>query len=217
MLTAVRICKFVFLCVLVLTCERGVAQSKASIHIQSELPRQYSVLWNANSYVSTETGYLEIPEVPAGEQLLVFGFPNNAYPETAFSCTVTDKPRGFALKLAIDNSWSLFDMVDLYAMKGVPAAGLNIARPAPVVGIPPSKKKPEQKVSNVRKLFDKAGPDGVDQVYLIDNGGKIDTIALFIPILEEPKPKQSAFSPAALRLDKVLSSRYYIRERYILL
>jgi hypothetical protein len=200
MLTAVRIYKYVLLCVLVAITGSSLAQSPASIHIQSELPKQYSVQWNGNNYNSTDRGYLEIPQVPAGEQLLILGFPGNAYPETAFTFTITDKPRGFALKLGIDNSWSMFDMVDFLAMRGVPAAGLKIDKPVPpVVAIPPPVKKQDQKASSIRKLFDKAGPDGIDQVYLIDNNGKTDTIALFIPVLEEIKPKQSASASPSVK------------------
>lgn len=200
MLTAVRICKFFVLCVLMMACGRSMAQSMASIHIQSELPKQYSVQWNGTNYNSSEAGYLVIPEIPAGDQLLILSFPGTAYPETAFTCTITDRPRAFSMKLGINNTWSLFDMIGLYAMQGVPAAGLKISKPAPTVaaGSQPAK-KPGQQSSNIRKLFDKAGPDGIDQVYLINNNGKTDTIALFIPVLEEPKPKQSAFNPQSAK------------------
>jgi hypothetical protein len=210
MLTAPRICQFVFLCVLVLTGGQVKSQT-ASIHIQSELPRQYSVQWNGNSYQSSDAGYLEIPEVPAGKQLLIIGFPEKIYRETAFTCSVADKAKGFSLILGIDNNWTLFDMVDYLAMKGVPAAGLTIDKPvSPVASGPGEGKKQEPKIPGVRKLFDKAGPAGIDQVYLIDNNGKIDTIALFIPVLEETKPKESAWVPASAKADPLAGHYLYL-------
>jgi hypothetical protein len=212
----VRICKFVFL--LVLICGNTMAQSPASIHIQSELPKQYSVEWNGKTYQSSETGYLVIPEVPAGDQLLFLGFPGNAYPETAFTCSIGDKSRGFSLKLGLDDSWTLFDMVDLYATKGAPAAGLKLAKLAtPAAANPSAAPKPGPKTSPIRKLFDKAGPDGIDQVYLIDNNGKTDTVALFIPVLEEARPRQSAFMELQPSNDTYLSIRHLGSLRFAVL
>lgn len=37
----------------------------------------------------------------------------------------------------------------------------------------------------IRKIFDKGSSSGVDQVYVIMTGNRADTIALFIPVLEQ--------------------------------
>ncbi len=46
---------------------------------------------------------------------------------------------------------------------------------------------------SIEKIFDKAGSAGIDQVYILSNNGKKDTIALFIPALMVEKPAQTAF------------------------
>jgi hypothetical protein len=44
----------------------------------------------------------------------------------------------------------------------------------------------------IQKIFDKMGSTGIDQVYIITNKGKTDTVALFIPDLKEELLKPSA-------------------------
>jgi hypothetical protein len=44
----------------------------------------------------------------------------------------------------------------------------------------------------IKKIFDKAGNTGIDQVYTISVKGKTDTIALFIPALKEQEPAPMA-------------------------
>jgi len=197
------------------------AQPSTFIHIQSENNKAYYVTWNNNTYQSTNTGYLVITQVKPGEHNLVIGFPGNGPEEYHFTCTVTDKPRGFSLKQAIDNSWSLFDMVSFAVTTGIskprqvktetvveevleevnkPAPVIDpVAKvvPAPVVAkeqVAPKEKVAEKTplVSAIQKIFDKSGPSGIDQVYIVVGKSKTDTIALFIPALQQDAPKPSA-------------------------
>ena len=198
------------------------AQLSSFIHIQSENNIAYHVQWKGNTYSSSATGYLVIPQVPPGDHTLVFGFRDSSLPEYSFSVSIADKPRGFSLKQSVNNTWSLFDMVSFAVTKGSvqsrqkenkPELVMNApdepgkkpepvndtaAKALPVPTANPEKpvvnKAPQSKEALIQKIFDKAGTAGIDQVYVIVTKGKADTVAVFIPALKEEEPvKQSAY------------------------
>lgn len=192
---------------IIFSCQSVVAQLSSFVHIQSANSQPYYVLWNGNLFNSSASGYLVIPKVTAGEQTMVIGFARNQFPEYTFKYTMTDKPRGFSLKLAIDNSWSLFDMVKFTVIKGTVASVAEkaaVARPAVVYGgtetdlvstgtgntfLQASAVRAE---SGIQKIFDRTTSDGTDQVYIVNNDGMIDTVAVFIPFLVDARPKTTA-------------------------
>lgn len=264
------------------------AQPSTFIHIQSENNKAFTVQWKGNSFVSSSTGYLLLPQVPAGDQLLAVSFPGNNQPGYQFAIAVSDKPRGFSLKQALDNSWSFFDMIDFTVIKGSPLASTAKTEPKeeklipipaepekiqsvpvetpvkgqplpaekkdPVVVDPGGKKKltpaneaapsvttsvetpvkaqllPAEKketpvvvdpggkkrlpvekevwYNSVQKIFDRTGTSGIDQVYIVVNNGKADTVALFIPELPVPAVKQTASR---------ISRQFSGRENFLLL
>lgn len=209
--------KYLVLLMAILFLTTSKAQQTNFIHIQSENNQPFVVQLNGNNYSSSGTGYIVVPQVPAGEHTLVIAFPRNQFPEYSFQCTVADKPRGFSLKQAVDNSWSLFDMVNFSIIKGSLASKelvqLPVNKPAdPVVQKPVDnspvltgeektiiKKAPSPViVSRVQKIFDKASASGIDQVYIIINRGKADTVALFIPVLkgDPQKPGTQILNPS---------------------
>lgn len=54
---------------------------------------------------------------------------------------------------------------------------------------------PKEKLAagfEIKKIFDKSGNAGIDQVYTVSVKGKTDTIALFIPALKEQEPAPMA-------------------------
>ena len=200
----------------------AIAQPASFIHIQSENNRAFLVQWKGKNFPSSATGYLVIPQVGAGEQTLVFSFQDTSLPAYSFTLIMDDKPRGFTLKQSISNTWSLFDMVSFAVTKGTEKPKpkeekpvLVIARPAepekktlpiadttaktvsaPVTTTiaekPAPAKSPRSSEPPIQKIFDKANAAGIDQVYIIINKGKADTVAVFIPALKEEAPKQSA-------------------------
>ncbi len=199
------------------------AQSTSFIHIQSENNNAFSVKWNGKIYSSSATGYLVIPQIPAGEQILSFGFQDTSLPAYTFSLTMDDKPHAFTLKQSINNTWSLFDMVSFAVINGSQKPKeketnpvLVISKPAesekkPVIEIrdtpsqvisaaplvmkkeKPTAKQVKSSEPPIEKIFDKSNTAGIDQVYIVISKGKADTIAVFIPALKEESPKQSAF------------------------
>jgi hypothetical protein len=175
-------------------------QQNNFIYLQTENNLPYEAVWNGAVYPSSSSGYLLIPKVPAGEQVLNISFSPDISEPYTFTITVTDKPRGFSLRQAVDNSWSLFDMVDFSLTRGTLLVTSIAPDPvkiqAPIAKAePPIRKK--EKPTNIEKIFDKAGTDGIEQVYILTNGGKADTIAVFIPILIEAGNKQSATNPSS--------------------
>lgn len=212
-----------FLILIFLSGYSVTAQSTSFIHIQSENNNAFSVKWNGKIYTSSATGYLVIPQIPVGEQVLVFGFQDTSLPAYTFSLTMDDKPHAFTLKQSISNTWSLFDMVSFAVITGSQKPKeketnpiLVISKPAesekkPVIEIrdttspaiskeslvitkeKPIPKKLKSTEPPIEKIFDKSNTSGIDQVYIVISKGKADTIAVFIPALKEESPKQSAF------------------------
>ena len=215
---------FIFIFFFVISSLAG-AQPSGFIYIQSEINLPYQVQCNGNNYSSSPGGYLLVQQVPAGEQTLVITFSPEISVAYSFTIAVTEKPRGFSLRQAINNSWSLFDMIDFTTQKGTVVA--KIVKPEPIQSEPVlivekkpadsattkptetalvkkedslTKKEPVGKaVTGLQKILDKSGPSGIDQVYIIINGGKADTVAIFIQVLteDEPKAKSSTGSQSA--------------------
>ena len=215
MLSLISKIKYLVLCLAVMYCMGTNAQQTNFIHIQSESNQPFGVQLNGFTYSSSASGYLVIPQVAAGEHNLIVGFPQNLYPEYSFQCTISDKPRGFSLKLGVDNSWSLFDMVNFTVLKGKLVTNEQVMQPLPQspppepeiskssetaatkpIEVPVVSKKESLPVntafSSIQKIFDKTSSGGIDQVYVVINRGKADTVALFIPILKTDLPEPMA-------------------------
>jgi hypothetical protein len=193
------------------------AQPTGFIYLQSENNTGFQLVWNGNSYPSSPTGYLVVPQMPAGEQVVEISFPGTIWPNSAFTIALTDKPRGFSLRQTVQNQWVLFDMISFSQISGKEI--LPTARPKPVYEelvlplaqkinvVTPVQKSPEPvpakketmpvakvripATTAIRKIFDKASSSGIDQVYVIITGNRTDTLALFIPVLE-PEIRQTA-------------------------
>lgn len=193
------------------------AQPTGFIYLQSENNTGFQLIWNGNSYPSSPTGYLVVPQMPAGEQVVEISFPGTIWHNSAFTITLSDKPRGFSLRQTVQNQWVLFDMVSFSQIAGKEI--LPVARLKPVYEelvsplaekitvVTPVKKGPEPlsakketgpvakvripATTSIRKIFDKGSSSGIDQVYVIMTGTRADTLALFIPVLE-PEIRQTA-------------------------
>ncbi len=187
------------------------AQPAGLIYLQSENNTGFQLLWNGNSYPSSSNGYLLVPQMPAGDQVVEISFPGTIWHNYSFTITLTDKPRGFSLRQTVQNQWVLFDMVSFSQIAGKEV--IPPARPKPVYEelvsplaekisvVTPLQKGPEPVTAKketmpvvkvripattaIRKIFDKGNSSGVDQVYVIITANRADTIALFIPVLEQ--------------------------------
>lgn len=198
MLTAIK-CWFCAI-MLLLLCQTAAVAQQAFIHIQTEGVQSFSASIDGKEFQSNRTGYLIIPEIPAGKFDLVINFPPGTWPACSFPVVIGDQPRAFSLKQAIDNSWTLFDMISFNVTAGVdpPKIPQAVMPPRVQVDAEPAAALPAES-QRIRKIFDKASAGGIDQVYIVTNGSRLDTVALFIPALETPEPKQTAKTMAGGR------------------
>lgn len=178
-----------------------MAQQAGFVHIQSETGQPFYVQWNGYTYSSSGSGYMVIPKMPLGEQLMVIGFSRNQLPEQLFRYTLSDKPLAFSLKLNIDNSWSLFDMVSFTVIKGkslTPFEKQELSREIERRGRTSLPADPQENVfkvvelkdsTGIYKIFDKTTEEGTDLVYVVKNNGVVDTVVIFIPVEPAVPPK----------------------------
>lgn len=215
------------------------SQPGTFLYLQSENNLPYQVQWNGNAFSSTAGGYMVIPQVPKGQQTLQVSFSPELSVPYLFDVLVKDRPRGFSIRQGIDNNWSLFEMIDLSVVRGrpVPAPPVLVKEPEELIPLPketvknPVPEKTDAKpllsgpnasvpgkgtalrqrpvVLSVQRIFDKAGAEGIDQVYVIIRETRSDTIALFIPVLKDPAPRpvamrkpEKALLPFVTRLNK---------------
>ncbi|MBI2285066.1 MAG: hypothetical protein HYU71_15235 [Bacteroidetes bacterium] len=219
---------FLFICFGLLCATIAEAQPTGFVYLQTENNTTYQVRWNGNTYQSSSTGHLVIPQMPAGEHLLQIDFPSSLGNGYAFTIRLADKPRAFFLRQAVNSRWSLVDMIDLSQLAGkeiLPSPNNQLvfeelipAQPEKKMAEPPAQKGPglpvakkdtretavvrkplREKVQDIKKIFDRGSVTGIDQVYVIITGNRSDTIALFIPVLQQPDRQMAA---AAGRVEK---------------
>ncbi len=176
-----------------LICVWGSAQQTGVVHIQAENGQPFYVEWNGYRFSSSGTGYLVIPRMQEGEQVMVIGFSKGQFPEQIFRYRLGDTARGFSLKLNIDNSLSMFDMVDFSVIRGktITAAekreiALEMERVARAGGALEKQDNQFKAVdmsdsSGIHKIFGRITAEGTDLVYVVMNQGVMDTVVIFIP------------------------------------
>lgn len=205
----------------------SVAQGTHYIYLQSENGRPFRIQSGTAIHQSGEGGYLLISQLKPG----IYSFDlllSDTGRSFRFQVPIDNRDRGFSLKLGLDHSWSLFDLVSFESLTGnwvalskpVPAAPVSEttdnktvidADSAPAAVKPsqakvkpsdtatgstaiPVKSRPQtraQLLPEVRKIYEKAGADGVDQVYIVSEQGRRDTIILFVPVI---RPVQMAMA-----------------------
>lgn len=249
----IRNCSCLLVSVLLhMICLPAHAQQGGALYIQSEYEQPYELMLNGKTYASSATGYLFIPQTNIGKQKITIRVTGEITSEYQFEIETGEQPRGFSIRQGVDNSWSLFDMVDLTTLQGTapdpvaktePVLPVNtvmikvpenqtiekipvkfIETPAVKETTPAPVKQKMQGITGILKIFDKSSSGGIDQVYVLSNGTQSDTIALFIPVLNEEIPKSgtspSVFvspAPAAEIIHIAFISTTATRKRYPLL
>lgn len=157
------------------------------LYIQSENNQPYFVQMKGTVYSSNAKGYLLVPQMVNGDYNLVLGFPVTAYKELNFSFSMMAKPRGFSLKFTQEGEWMLMDMVTGELLKGV---------------------DPEQTITPVKverqiqKLSEKSTDSGIEMVYKIKNGTKIEQVIIQIPTPKVGGTREAQISPAMKEMQK---------------
>jgi hypothetical protein len=199
------------------------SQTEHFVHLQSENGQSYAVSWNGIAYTAAANGYLVIPKVPPGNQKFVISFPGRNYPDMSFSFLMGNQSQAFSLQLAIDNTWRLFDLVHLSALQGVVSTDTpklteketevksNTPQATPAV-VKNFVLMANPKDSGIQKIFEKATTGGIDMVYVVDNNGVTDTIAVFIPVTQQNQPVPMAMDNVIDRIRSRLSP-YFLQDQ----
>ena len=179
----------------------GFGQSGNFVHIQSENGQPFIAKCNDTSFNSSSNGYLVIPQVAKGDQSIIIQFPGTNYPDYLFVIKMDTASRGFTLKLGIDNSWSMFDIVQLQDLKGTILLNQNKTintsnsinadeKPliAPIIITSPAATLSASRDTSIQKIFEKVSLRGLDLVFVIKNNGQLDTVAIFIPAEVNKQP-----------------------------
>ncbi len=102
---------------LLLGIERVSAQATHYLFFQTENNRPFYLRIMGSTLSSNASGYLLIPKLTDGKYEIHIGFAQSEE-EQAYEITVEGKDLGFSLKQELDNTWSLFNLVDFSQQKG---------------------------------------------------------------------------------------------------
>jgi len=179
------------------------------LFIQTENNQPFYLRLMGANLSSNATGYLLIPKLTNGEYELNIGFAQSDK-EQKFMVKVEGKDLGFSLKQELDNTWSLFNLVDFTLLKGLSVkVQPKEETKQPVVEIPAEPVKQISKepltvkevipspklvkgLPEIKKIYDKASEEGIDMVFVVSGSPKNDTVILYVPAL---KPKGEAGVP----------------------
>ncbi len=176
------------------------------LFIQTENNQPFYLRLMGANLSSNASGYLLIPKLTNGEYELNFGFAQSDK-EQKFVVKVEGKDLGFSLKQELDNTWSLFNLVDFTLLKGLsvnvqpkeekkqPEVEMPTESVKPISKEPTTVKemvpspKPVKVLPEIKKIYDKASEEGIDMVFVVSGTPKNDTVILYVPAL---KPKGEA-------------------------
>lgn len=176
------------------------------LFIQTENNQPFYLRLMGANLSSNASGYLLIPKLTNGEYELNIGFAQSDK-EQKFIVKVEGKDLGFSLKQELDNTWSLFNLVDFTLLKGlsvkvqpkeekkqqeveIPAEPVKqISKESITVKEVTPSPKPVKVLPEIKKIYDKASEEGIDLVFVVSGSPKNDTVILYVPAL---KPKGEA-------------------------
>lgn len=103
-----------------------MAQEKHFVFIQTDNRLVFNVNLNGKIYSSNASGFIIIPQLPAGSYNMVIGFASNTFPSQAFSFNIAQKDLGFNLKNFDDKGWALLNLQTLdMTMASAPPANIE--------------------------------------------------------------------------------------------
>lgn len=191
------------------------AQATHYLFFQTENNKPFYLRLMGSTLSSNASGYLLIPKITDGKYELHIGFAQSDT-EQQFEVTMEGKDLGFSLKQELDNSWSLFNLVDFSQNKGktVAVAPKQTVKPEeePVVvnkikedekpiekkdikqadaatkALVQVKEQPKAKkiLPQISKIYDRASAEGVDMVFVVNGTPKSDTVIIYVPAIKPP-------------------------------
>lgn len=191
------------------------AQTTHYLFFQTENNKPFYLRIMGSTLSSNANGYLLIPKLTDGKYELHIGFAQSEA-EQQFEITVEGRDLGFSVKQELDNSWSLFNLVDFTLYKGKTVAVV----PKPLVkteeevvvqnevkeaGKPAQKNeikkadtvvktvaiinempKPKSVLPQISKIYDRTSAEGVDMVFVVNGTPKSDTVIIYVPAIKPP-------------------------------
>jgi len=191
----------------------ATAQTTHYLFFQTETNKPFYLRIMGSTLSSNATGYLLIPKLTNGKYEIHIGFAQSDT-EQQFDITVEGRDLGFSLKQELDNSWSLFNLVDFSQYKGKTIAAMPkpvlqtteapsvqdvkeedkpVAKKEPVVK-DSMEKQPKVKEGSVKKIplppvvkiYDRVSVDGHDLVFVVNGPAKSDTVIIYVPAMKPP-------------------------------
>jgi len=194
----------------------GLGSSSAQIthylFFQTENNKPFYLRIMGSTLSSNASGYLLIPKLTDGKYELHIGFAQSEA-EQQFEITVEGRDLGFSVKQELDNSWSLFNLVDFSQYKGktvaaVPKPQIKTEEEPVLTDTVKEEEKPVVKKENrptdslvkpemvkevqkkkiplplIAKIYDKTSLDGIDMVFVVNGTPKSDTVIIYVPAIK---------------------------------
>ena len=191
------------------------AQATHYLFFQTENNQPFYLRLMGSTLSSNASGYLLIPKITDGKYEIHIGFVKSDT-EQQFEVIMEGKDLGFSLKQELDNSWSLFNLVDFSQNKGKTVAVVpkQPVKPdeEPVVAnkVKEEEKQVEKKdikladtvakvqeqvkeqpkakkiLPTISKIYDRASVEGIDMVFVVNGTPKSDTVIIYVPAIKPP-------------------------------
>jgi Domain of unknown function (DUF4476) len=109
-----------FTCLLVAVMITGNAQDKYYyVYIQSDGGQLFYIRENGRLLSSSSAGYVIIPQLLAGKNQIIIGFPRNEFPEQKFDIDINNIDKGYLLKQNGSQEFVLYNLVNYAMLKPV--------------------------------------------------------------------------------------------------
>ncbi len=143
------------------------------LYVQTENNQPYAVELKGSNYPSNAKGYLMIPQLQNGDYSINISFGGAQEFTYTYSFTISDRPKGYSLKLSQEGEWILMDMVSLEIIRGI-SSDFSPQKTGAVA----SKSTNKQ----IQKISEKTTSKGIEQIYSVKNGLKTDKVDVLFPL-----------------------------------
>jgi hypothetical protein len=162
-----------------------VAQPRKSVFLQTENQVTFRVAVNGAGYISSGQGKSELLMEP-GVQTVQISFDRQPGILYTFRLEESDEPQAFMLRQQMNNSWILYNLATAEIITGLAVVNKIKKMPVPEEdnindSFTPPPLFDYKPPTAIMKIFERASPEGTDQIFLISTDNGTDTVALFIP------------------------------------
>jgi hypothetical protein len=121
-----RMKKLLQLALLILICNASIAQKYLFVYLQTDNKQPFYVKMKDKVLSSSQSGYLVVPKLTAGELNMKIGFPKEKWPQQSFNIIISDNDAGYLLKNFDEKGWGLYNLQTMeIVMNGAPASSKN--------------------------------------------------------------------------------------------